>query len=171
MDQDLQTIPKNLPRRYTGPKGIPIEKLIELRSKNLSYQEIGEKLNIHPKTAYIRLRPIIQELENNELYKKHRVEIFTLKERQVIQSITPRDLARANLQQKTWSAKAIHEMGRLESGKSTSNISYVDMIKAKEKIDKENEAIDAELKESGVEIPVYNSDPQVVDNQETNATP
>ena len=171
MNQNLQPIPKNLPRQATGPKGVPIERLIELRKKNLSYPEIAKIVNIHPKNVYIRLKPIIDDIDNTHLFRKHRTDILSYWQSKIIQSITRADLEKASLRDKIISASILYDKERLESGKSTQNIAYLDMIKASAKIKEDQQTIEAELVSAGVDLPVYNSDSDTVDKQENNVTP
>lgn len=51
---------------------------------------------------------------------------------QIIQSITPTDLTKANLRDKVTAAAILYDKERLEMGLSTQNIAYADMIKAQQ---------------------------------------
>ena len=175
MDQDIQTqdqqLPKSNLKRYPGAKGIPLEAIIDYRRKNLSCSQIATLLHCHPSNISRRLKDADEEINLTNAFEKSRAFIFRNEQRKIIQSITPADRKKAGLLEKVKATTFLHNAERTDEGKPTNITGYVDMIKARQILNEEKEAITAELIKSGVDLPVYNSDPEAVHNQETNVTP
>lgn len=165
--ENLQINPQN--RRSHGRKNIPIEKLIELRKKNLSYSQIAAILNIHPKSVQYRLQPIAEDIELTKDYVKNRTEILQYKQRELLNAITPTKIAKAHLQQLVWSFGVLYDKERLESGKSTANISYANLLQSQERVATERESIDAEILRLGGSVD--NPTPEDVDKPDNDVTP
>ena len=161
----LETTDKPQLHKSPGPKNIPIETLLELRKKNLSYSQIASILNIHPKSVQKRLTPILQDIELTEKYSRNRVDILQYKQRQVLQYITPAKLAKESPSRLAVAYGILFDKERLESGKSTQNIAYLDMIKAKDRTDNNLEAIEAQLVDNGVDLEAADACGQTVSDK------
>ena len=149
--ESLEAIPTQ-PKSNKLPKYIPIEQIITLRKKNLSTRQIGALLGCTGSNISQRLDKIDQNLVNTEHYKNNRAVMFQYQQQRIIQSITDADLQKANLRDKVISASILYDKERLETGQSTQNIAYIDMIKAKSSAVTEMQAIEAELIEAGIEL-------------------
>ena len=153
-----------IPRNRSGPKGIPIEAILAYKAQGLTKKEIAERLGINPSTVTIRLRPYHQTLENTDNFKNYRATILAYWQQRILQSITPRDLEKANLRDKVISASILYDKERLESGKSTSNIAYIDMIKAKQQHEDRLNDLEREILSLGGSVD--KSESEVVDKSD-----
>lgn len=146
-----QTLPADTKVIKTnGSWRIPIEAIIDLKAQNFSNSEIAQRLNCHPSNITGRL----QAIERTKQYVKNRVFILQDLQRKLLNHLTDGKLKKANPQQLVWAYGVIYDKERLETGQSTQNIVYADMIKAKESIKSERQKlieekgwIDAEFKE------------------------
>lgn len=118
-------------------KYIPIERIIELRKKHLSCAEIAKVLGCSKANIIQRLHKVSEELDLTDTYVSNRATVLAFQQRRIIQSITDADIKKAGLLEKVKSTTFLHNSERLELGKSTSNIFYADLIKAKQMVDKE----------------------------------
>lgn len=142
IDQD--TI-DNLPQtRQFGPKGIAIENIIELRQRGLSVGQIGKLLGCHNSNISRRLQTVSEDIDLTDKYVNNRAKIFAYHQRKIIQSITPTDISKAGLLEKVKSASFLYNAERLETGQSTQNIAYADMLQARDKARKRREELEAE---------------------------
>jgi len=57
---------------------IPIETIIEYRTKHLTYAEIGKLTGCTKQNIHQRLQPIINQLNAHDNFKKHRADIFSI---------------------------------------------------------------------------------------------
>lgn len=139
------------PKSKYGSKNIPIETLIDLRKKNLSYPEIASILKIHPKSVQVRLTPLMKDLELTDTFHKHRADILRYKQRLLLNGITAAKIEKANIQQLTWAFGVLFDKERLEMGQLTQIVGYVDLIKSKQRLSSEMDSIEAELVEAGID--------------------
>jgi|GEM_PF-1828708 len=129
----IQNLP--IPTSY---QPIPIETLITLRKeKKLSYSQIAKVVGCSKANVIERLKPFLDDIDRLPAYLRHRSNIYALYSRRILQSLTDTDLQKANLRDKVLSAAILYDKERLERGQSTSNIAYVDMIKAKQSLSQE----------------------------------
>lgn len=136
--QDIVTTGLELPAPKTnGSWRIPIEAIIDLKSKNLSNSQIAKLLNCNPSNITHR----IKDIDITKQYINNRSLVFAYHQHKIISSITPDDIKKANLRDKIISAGVLYDKERLESGLSTQNIAYADLIKAKEQIKREREEL------------------------------
>jgi hypothetical protein len=78
--------------------------------------------------ALAKYQHVLNGLQQGELeaYRKHRTELFTVTERQLMASLTDADkLAKASLNNVAYAFQQIHTARRLEEGKSTENKSII----------------------------------------------
>jgi len=123
-------------------KYIPIERIIELRKKHLSCAEIAKVLGCSKANIIQRLHRISEELDLTDQYVKNRADVLAFQQRRIIHSITDADIKKAGLLEKIKSTTFLHNSERLELNKSTSNIFYADMIKAREQVKQDIEELD-----------------------------
>ena len=148
--EPLESVPSQQVVPYH--KGVPLEKIIDLKLKGLTNQQIGSLLGLSDNTVRARLRTSSEDIDNTELFRKHRDKVFAFQSKKILQSITDADILKAGLRDKVIAASILFDKERLESGKSTQNIAYIDMIKAKSSAGTEMQAIEAELIEAGIEL-------------------
>ena len=138
--------PNNLPQpSKLGPKGIPIESIIEYRRKGLTTREIAAILNCSHTNIVERLQTVSDEIDTLPDYKKHRADILAIRGRRVLNNITNEKLEKATAYQLTGMFGIINQHERLERGESTSNVGFADYTKKISDIDKEIEALEAEV--------------------------
>ncbi len=123
--EDINSLPDT--RKY-GPKGIPLEAIIELRKKNLSTVQIATLLGCTPHNIQIRLKDV--ELVKD--FVSNRSTIFSHPHRIILNSITSADIKKANLRDKIISAGVLYDKERLETGQSTQIMGYADALKARD---------------------------------------
>lgn len=107
--------------RRTEP--IPVETMLELRDKNLTYDQIGKILGISKQAVQQRLKqysPIYQRIEQ---FKKHRGDILTWKQAEILNALTPAEIQKAPPAVKSMMFGIFYDKERLERNQSTENIS------------------------------------------------
>ena len=102
---------------------IPLETLIEYRSKGLSYKQIGKLVGRSKQTIHQRLQPVIAELNALPDYKRHKADILALTGNRILSSLTPAKLKDSSAYQLTGMFGIINQHERLEREQSTANIS------------------------------------------------
>jgi transcriptional regulator with XRE-family HTH domain len=108
---DITEIPtKEKPK--TAPKGIPLERLIELRKKNLTHKEIAKIEGIARETVSRRLAK--HDIDGIDIYKKHEADILTYQRRRIINSITDADIKKTPAIQRASMYGIFYDKERLE---------------------------------------------------------
>jgi len=158
MPPETDDLPESNLTRYPGSKNIPIEAIIDYRKKNLSCSQIATLLKCCPSNISRRLKTVDEAIDLTNKYRDNRGFIFAYEQNKIRQSITAADRKKAGLLEKVKSISFFHNAERLESGKSTQNIAYLDMIKARVSATTELQVIEAELVQTGVQIPVENGE-------------
>ena len=104
---------------------------LELALQGWRYSDIATRFSVHEssvKQALSKYQHILSGLQHGELetYRKHRTELFTVTERELMASLTdPEKLAKASLNNVAYAFQQIHTARRLEEGKSTENKSII----------------------------------------------
>lgn len=126
-------IPAELPEApKQRQKGISLEQMIELRKKNLSHEQIAKIVGCSPANVTQRLKGM--DIQDIELYKQNRADVFALLQQQIINSITPEDIKKTSASQRVTMAAILYDKERLERGQSTANIdnhSRIDVLTGK----------------------------------------
>lgn len=123
--EDITTSPKTVSRR---PKMIPIERLIQLKDKNLTDQEVATILGCDRSNVSRRLAEHAPRLQRIDNHKKYRADILTSIQADVLESITPDNIKDCTLPQKTVAYGILVDKERLFRGESTSNLSIASVI-------------------------------------------
>jgi len=134
------SIEQNIPNSITdvndpspyAPKDIPLQKLIELRSKGLSYQEIAKIVGCSKPNVFYRLQEYKEEIDNLEAFKKHRADILSLKQSQILNSLTIEDIKECSAYQRVGMFGILHQNERLARDQSTGNIAVEALIESRE---------------------------------------
>lgn len=108
-------------------KYIPIEDIIEYCNKGLSYREIGELLGCSKQNISQRLDAIGYAPERLKNFHKNRADIFSFLQSKILNSIDEDAIQKAPLNLKVVSAGILYDKERLERGKSSQNISIVEV--------------------------------------------
>lgn len=104
---------------------------LELAVQGWRYADIATRYNVSEsaiKQALAKYQNLLNGLQHGELeqYRKHRTELFTVTERELMCSLTdPDKLAKASLNNVAYAFQQIHTARRLEEGKSTENKSII----------------------------------------------
>lgn len=141
---DMDNLPESNLKRYPGPKGIPIEQIIDLRSRGLSISQIGKLLGCDSKNVWVRLQKSGYDLDNTKYYRQNRAEILAYEQNRIRQHFTDAKLQKSSLRDLVVAYGILYDKERLESGLSTANVSYSDAIKARKQLLKERQALDDE---------------------------
>lgn len=116
-------------------KKIPIEKLILLRQKKLSYRAIAKLMDCDVANVYNRLKPHLDELEMSTVYRDNKADIFEFNQRKIVKAINDNDIKNASLLQKTTAIGILEDKIRLVRGESTANVSISSIV---EMVNKDN---------------------------------
>ena len=127
-----------------GPKGIPIEAMIDLRRRGLTNIQIGELLGCDHSNVAHRLKALSKDIDLTDQYVKHRPWILAYEQNRIRQSITPADLSKAGLRDKVVAMGILHDKERLESGLPNQIVAYADMVKMRQQLIAERDSLDAE---------------------------
>ena len=142
-------------------KYIPIQELLDLHSKSLSHSQIAKIVKCSPANITQRLQA--SGITSLEKYKKNRANVLALIQSKIINSISDAEIKKANLQQKMWAFGVLYDKERLETGRSTQNISSISLHQS---IDSKLQEIEAMLHGS-----VDKSELEDVHNAENGVSP
>ncbi len=151
-------MPENLPAtnqeepttwQRTGPKGIRVEDIIDYKRRGLSQNQIAKLLDCSEFNISKRLAPHRQLIDATTKYINNRPFILALEQEKIRQHITPAKLAKASARDLAVMFGIFYDKERLETGQSTQNIAYADMVKARETLAKERQQLEAETTGSG----------------------
>jgi len=110
-------------------KDIPIESIIEYadREPPLSYQEIADLVGCTKQNVHDRLRRVGYNRANAKHFEKNRAKTFQFLQSRILNSIDDQEIKDTPVYQRIISAGILYDKERLESGKSTANISVVEV--------------------------------------------
>jgi len=123
---DLSNLPE--PSNLTGPKGIPLAAIVELKRKNLTNSQIAKILGCHPSNISIRCK----EIEITKKYVENKSFLIRHLERRVYDNFTDGKLKKSTAQQLGVLYGIIYDKGQLEEGLSTQNMGYADALRARD---------------------------------------
>lgn len=130
MTKSTETLPDNnmdptianesqLPVLTYEHKDIPIARIIELRNKQLTYQEIANLLGCTKENICQRLRPYKQTIDNLKSVKEHRADTLTVVSSSILNSLTEEDIKKSSAYQKVGMFGVLYDKERLERGQVT----------------------------------------------------
>jgi predicted transcriptional regulator len=108
---------------------IPIAKIIELRNKNLTYEQIGQLLGCTKQNIAYRLQMFKPAIDNLPSIKELRADNLAVVSSTILNSLTPEDIKKSTGYQKVGMFSLLYDKERLERGQSTENISHLDISK------------------------------------------
>lgn len=138
----ITQIDSSFPLLVNRLKYIPIEKIIELRKKHLSCEQIAKVLGCSKANIVQRLHRISDDLDLTDNYVKDRATVFAYHGRKIINSITESDIQKAGLLEKVKAVSFLHNAERLDRGQSTQNVIYAELHRIKDRIDEELKELD-----------------------------
>jgi hypothetical protein len=106
-------------------KGIDIRYLKDLRSKGLSYSQIGKVAGCSKTNVLMRLEGFENEHQDIKAFKEGEADILTGLRLKIVKSISDADLKKASLQVKTMAYGILYDKYRLETSQSTDNVSVI----------------------------------------------
>jgi len=124
---------------------IPIAKIIELRKKNLTYDEIGKILDCTRQNIEQRLHGYKQSIDSLKSVKDHRADTLAVVGDTILNSLTAGDIKKSTGYQKVGMYSLLYDKERLERGQSTENIGYYDYTKGLDKVIEERDRLQLEL--------------------------
>lgn len=119
MSTDIVEIDTNALPDYSNciPKNIPIEKLVDLRKKGLTYSQIAAVVGCSKPNVVIRLQGILPELETIEDFKSSKADIIANNQRRVLNQLTTAKLEKSSAYQLVGMFSLLHETEQKERGK------------------------------------------------------
>ena len=130
-------------------KGVAITDILDLAGKNLTHREIGRLLGISQQCVSKRLKAFAPRLKLLNGYKRHRADMLTLKQAEIMDAMTPDKIEAASLLQMTTAIGILHDKERMERGQSTANIDiHCEVRQALERVQALREAVESEEIES-----------------------
>jgi len=135
----------------TAPKGIPLEKIIKLRSKGLSLKEVANVLGCSEANISLRLKDHLDDLDALDDFKQVRGDTLALYQRKLLKSLSSGDIQKASPYQRVGMFGILYDKERLERGQTTENIGYMDYNRALDQVIKERERLQDELGIDGVQ--------------------
>lgn len=128
---------KEKSKRYT----VSLESMIVLRKKGLTYSQIAGALKCSKDTVTKRLAPFRMMIDNTDDYKNARALSLMIQQHRISKAITDEKLDEAKLKDLAYAFGLFYDKERLETGQSTQNISYMDIVKARHEKEKELAAL------------------------------
>ena len=136
-------------KRHSPKRKMDLNKALILRSKGMSYTDIAHKVGVSNHSVVSKgIKNFLASLPSNEQLKElERLKIPILKATmsKMVVGLNDQDkMKAASLNNVAYAFTQVHTALRLEEGKSTSNVSYADSLKAlkdaKEELRKLNES-------------------------------
>ncbi len=124
---------------------IPLERIIELRSKGLSYSAMAGVLGCSKQAISFRLKDHIEDIEGLEHFKNGRADFLALIQRKLITSLTVEDIKKASAYQRVGMFGILYDKERLERGQVTEIVGYADLNVAFAQVVAEREKMAKEL--------------------------
>lgn len=124
---------------------IPLGKIIELRNKGLTYDEIGKLLGCSKQNINQRLQPVIEEIEHVKSFKEQRADVLAVHQSRILNRLTTEDIEKASGYQKVGMFSLLYDKERVERTGLTQTIGYVDMSKAISAVNDRIKALQEEL--------------------------
>jgi len=114
----------NLPEPHPcRPKNIPLSKIVELRNKNLSHNQIGALLGCTGKAIQQRLKRF-PELDSGaaQEYKDARSDILRALQIRTLKTLSKEDIEKTSVRDRTILFGTLYDKERLEEDKTTANV-------------------------------------------------
>ena len=125
--EDLTTSPR---AKSSRPKMIPIERMLQLKDKNLTDEEIATILGCNRSNVSRRLAEHAPRLQRIDNYKKYRADVLTDLQIKVLDNVTDAKLKESSATQLITGMAILYDKERLERGQSTSNMSVAGLVES-----------------------------------------
>ena len=122
-----------------------LSRLIELRNKGLTYQEIATIVGRTKQTVHERLQDHIHEIDNLKSFKENKADVLAVQQARILNNLTTEDIKKSSGYQKVGMFSVLHNQERLERGESTSNIAYADLTGKLDEMQAKRKALEKEL--------------------------
>jgi hypothetical protein len=149
-------------------KGIPLKKLVDLRKKGLSFQDIANAVGCARPTVYQRLRPYLSVIDSKETAKIDSAELYRLKSLEALSYLSTAKLKESNAYHLSLITGILHDHALKAAGAYNADVNLLQIHIDIGKIREEKARIYAELRtlegahdgQGGVGVPGgENSDP------------
>lgn len=111
----------------TFTETIPLARIIELRNKKLTYDQIGKILGCTRQNIHERLKGLIPHIEGLQSFKDNDADVMTVLRSVILTSLTPEDIKKASAYQRVGMYGILYDKEALARGKVTEIIGYIDM--------------------------------------------
>lgn len=148
MQENLEIIAPDTPdkpRKYRRNDVVPLEDIIEYRNKGLTLQEIADLTGRCKQTIHERLETAGYNPERLKNFTKNRADMFAHIQSQLLNSLTPEAINAMLPHHRVLSSAILFDKERLERGKSTSNVSVVEIQGSIEDLRRQAESIRSTL--------------------------
>ena len=144
--EDIAAINLNSEKR---PKYVPIEKIIALRRKGLSHEQIATLLHLSRTAITQRLKSIVSTIDNTENFKNNRADILAFHQQKISAKLAEANIkaqkTSRDLRDAATAMQIIHSMELLERGKPTAIVDIRSLVLSAEIQEKElTERLEAE---------------------------
>jgi hypothetical protein len=112
------------PQKNQKAASIPIEEMVDLKSKGLSLAQIGKMAGISKQAVSQALKRSGLDPEEIKTFKRDKSLIFHGKQKILLNHITPERVKAMSVRDATVSLGIIYDKTRLEDDKSTANVSF-----------------------------------------------
>ena len=122
----------------------PLAKIIELRNKQLSLQQIADIVGVTKQSIHYRLKPYVKSIDSLGAIKNQRADLLALVTNNMLEvylSLTPAEQKSLVMKRGMVDYGILYDKMRLETGQSTSNVAYMDLIKARQQLQSELRSI------------------------------
>jgi len=120
---------------------VPIETLMAMRFKKMTQAQIAEKTGLSQQTISRRLSEC--KLDGLEDFKNYRADVFSHKQRELLDALTPEKIASMSGRDLIISLGVLYDKERLERNKATHIIDYGKVKNEIEELEKEIYAYEA----------------------------
>ncbi|MDR4509618.1 MAG: hypothetical protein MRJ65_15550 [Candidatus Brocadiaceae bacterium] len=124
------------------PRDIQLQKFIELRRKNLSYNEIGKIVGCSKQYVHQKLR----DTEDFEGFTKDPALRYEILQHKILQTLDDESIKKINAYQRIIAVGVLEDKKRLLRNQSTENINISELRLSLEDIRRQKEEITARLK-------------------------
>ena len=167
----LKTVRNESKPRIVSKIDANLIEMFRLRYVNrLSYSDIAKMLNTSQQNVQQRLQRFIAflpEAIESQTYEENKAKILNLAELSVLkQMFNPKKLEDASINNLAYAFSKLYEAQRLESGKSTANISYQDLVKQEQEILEALNLWEQKKKPEMIEPEMIGKEPNAIDEPE-----
>ena len=130
---------------------VDVSVALKLRLVNkLTYSEIADKMGCCKQTVHAAIKRFEQIIGNQpeelDAYRQRKAELLEAAELQLLEKITdPETIQKASLNNAAYTFAQLHNAGRLERGKSTSNIDIKHTVEEIEALEAEYKVLQGQL--------------------------